>query len=135
MLGAATDGLHALMMAAWALCIPVLFVHRWPRLRVVYAVYAIAFVVVSQVSQWILDECFFTTIARAFWTRAAAAGGGEAVSGEWFTVRLAYAVFHLAPSHRAITLVSEALIVVTAIGVVVTALRHRGAHATTVRTA
>ena len=81
--------------------------------------YAIAFIVVSQGSHLLLGECFFTTIARRVWHLAPLSGGASAVSEDWFTVRLAEAIFHLAPSHRAVVLVSYALILACAVGVLV----------------
>jgi len=107
------DFVHALLMAAWFLGVPLLFWHRWPPLTRAYCVYAIAFIVVSQVSFLVLGECFLTTLARACALRAPQAG---AVSDEWFTVRLAQAIFRLTPSHRGIKIASEVLILVTAFG-------------------
>lgn len=121
LLGAGVDLLHALAMAAWLVGLPLLFVRRWPKARLAYAAFAIFFVVTSQISMIFLDECFLTTIARFFWERAPS----HVASHEWFTVRLANAVFGMAPSHRAISRISEALILVTAAGVVVSVLRGR----------
>lgn len=112
-LGATVDFLHALLMAAWILGLPLLFSTRWPRLARGYAVYAIAFVIVNQASYLLLGECFLTTMSRGFWQHADASSATD----EWFTVRAAEAVFSLTPSHRAIKLASEALILATAIGV------------------
>ena len=111
--GASIDFVHALLMAAWILGLPLLFSTRWPRVARAYAVYAIAFVLVNQVSYLALGECFLTTLSRTFWQRAE----GSTAATEWFTVRVAEAVFSLTPSHRAIKLASEALILATAIGV------------------
>jgi hypothetical protein len=122
-LGASIDLVHALLMAAWVLGLPLLFWHRWPRLTRTYSLYAIAFVVVSQVSQALLGECFFTTLARAGFQCASRSGDSAPVSEEWFTVRLAEAIFRLTPSHRSIKLISEALIVMTAIGVLLSLRR------------
>jgi hypothetical protein len=119
-LGAGIDLLHALLMAAWMLGLPLLFWHRWPRLTTRYAAYAIAFIVANQVSSYLLGECFLTSLARACWQRA-----GAVPSGEWFTVRLAEAVFRLTPSHRSVRLSSEALILVTAAGVAFRGLAPR----------
>jgi len=115
-LGACIDLLHALFMAAWVLALPLLFWHRWPRLTQAYALYAIAFIVANQLSQAFLGECFLTTLARASW-RGALGADGSAASDEWFTVRIAQAIFRLTPSHRAIKLASEGLILLTAVGV------------------
>jgi uncharacterized protein (DUF2267 family) len=115
-LGATTDVLHAALMAAWVLGLPLLYWHRWPHLSRAFAIYAIAFVVVNQVSQLVLGECFLTTLARMGWQHEPGWQGRVHASGEWFTVRLAYAVFRLTPSHRSIKVATEALILVTAVG-------------------
>jgi hypothetical protein len=122
-LGALVDFVHASSMALWAIGLPLLFVHRWPRLSKAYAIYSIAFVVLNQLSMWTLRECFLTTLARACWERAPA--GTTSVSHEWFTVRLAYAVFGLTPSHKLVKVITEALILISAIGVLVSAYRLR----------
>jgi hypothetical protein len=110
-LAIATDVLHALLMATWFAGLPLLVWHRWPRAARLYAIYAIVFVIVSRVSQWILGECFLTAAAIYFWDHVPASAP---VSKDWFTVRLAQAVFHLSPSHRTIALVSEGMIIVAA---------------------
>lgn len=120
-LGAAVDLLHAFAMAAWVVGLPLLFVRRWPRVRLAYAVFAIFFVVTSQLSMVFLNECFLTTIARFFYERAPE----HVASHEWFTVRIANAVFGMAPSHRVISRISEVLILVTAAGAVLSVLRGR----------
>ncbi len=111
-LAASIDFVHALLMAAWVCGLPLLFWRRWPRLTRAYGVYAVAFIVVSQASHFALGECFLTTLARMCLRSAT-----TAVSSEWFTVRVAQAVFHLTPSHRSVVWISEALILITAIGV------------------
>jgi hypothetical protein len=126
-LGATVDLIHALLMAAWILGLPLLFWRRWPRWSRAYAIYAIAFVVVNQVSLALLGECFLTAIARACWQRA---GGAAGATDEWFTVRLAQAVFHMTPSHRAIKVASEVLILLTAVGVAVRGAGPRSFHTT-----
>jgi hypothetical protein len=113
-LAVGTDFVHAILMALWIGGLPMLFWHRWPRVTGAYAAYAIGFVVVSQLSQWLLGECFLTAIGLSFWEKVPSSAPP---SKEWFTVRIAQAVFHLAPSHRSITIVSETLIVATAAGV------------------
>jgi len=118
------DAVHALSMAVWVLGLPLLFWHRWPRLSIAYGVYAVGFVVATRLSDYVLGECFLTALARRFWTAGAAGAGTE----DWFTVRFARLVFGLTPSHRAIALASEALIFVTALGVLVS-LRGRLRHA------
>lgn len=113
-------------MAVWVLGLPLLFARapRWRRLRRGFAYYAIGFVVVSQISQAILGECFLTTLVRPLWER-----GGYASSSEWFTVRLAQWVFGMIPSHRAISRISEALVVLTAAGVLFTLAHERASAA------
>lgn len=121
-LGSVVDALHALVMVAWVAALPLLFYHRWPRLTRFASVYALVFVVVSQGSQWLLGECFLTTVARWLWQHE---GGGLSSPDEWFTVRFAQAVFRMTPSHDAIVWASEALAVVTAAGVLSTWARRR----------
>lgn len=120
-LGSLVDVLHAVFMIAWVVGIPLLFWHRWPRLTKAYAVYALVFVVLNKVSKLMLDECFLTSIARYFW-EAGAPPGNKPVD-EWFTVRFAKTVFHLTPSHQAITIAGEVLVVLTALGMLRSA-RH-----------
>jgi hypothetical protein len=112
-LAAAVDFAHAVLMAAWVATIPLLFWHRWPRLTRACGVYAIAFIFVSRLSHQVLGECFLTAIARALWRLASPVDGS---SEEWFTVRAARAVFHCAPSHHALSLACEGLILLTAAG-------------------
>ncbi len=112
MLAVGVDLVHALLMAAWIGGLPLLFLHRWPRLTRAFGFYAVAFIVVSQISRWMLGECVFTTIAR--WC---ASSSSMPVSEEWFTVRLAQMIFRMTPSHRAVVWMSEGLILVTALGV------------------
>ncbi len=126
-LGGCIDLLHALLMAGWVLGLPLLFWHRWPRRTRAYAFYAIGFVVANQVSHALLGECFLTTLARACWQRGPGSGGPTPAYEEWFTVRMSEAIFRLTPTHRAINLVSEALILLTALGVVTSSSLPRGA--------
>ena len=112
-LGAAVDVFHAFLMAAWLLGLPLLFWHRWPLLTRAYAAYAVVFVLVSRLSHAVLGECFLTTFARRLWMNS----DSPSETDEWFTVRLARLVFGLTPSHRVIALGSEALILITAFGV------------------
>ena len=88
-LGVGVDLIHALTMVAWLVGFPLLFMHRWPRLRIAYAIFAVGFVVVSQGSMLVLGECVFTTVAR--W--CSSHDPGRAVTNDWFTVRVARAVF------------------------------------------
>lgn len=114
---AALDVLHAIFMVVQVAGLPLLFWHRWPRLTQAYAIYAITFIVLNQLSKFTLGECFLTTLARMLWARAVIDPAD--VPSEWFTVRLAEWVFDLTPSHRAVALAGELLMFVTAIGVLV----------------
>jgi hypothetical protein len=116
------DFVHAALMAAWFAGLPLLFCRRWPRAARVYAIYAIAFVGASWLSRWLWGECFLTAIGIYFWEHVPSSAP---VSNEWFTVRIARGVFHLAPSHRSIVLVSEGMIVATALGVLLRVRRLR----------
>jgi hypothetical protein len=118
-LAAYVDLLHAALMAAWILGLPLLFIPRWTAWRRAYCFYAIAFIAINLASRALLGECFLTTLSRACWQAAAMRGGHATVPHEWFTVRIAEAVFRLTPSHRGIKLVSEVLIFITALGVLV----------------
>lgn len=121
--GSAMDVFHALLMAAWIVGLPLLFVRRWPRLTRAYGIYAIVFIVSSQASEWLLGECFLTSIAGALWSRAGSAASVD--TSEWFTVRLAKWIFDMAPSHRSIVITSEVLIFATAVGVLLTVHERR----------
>ena len=120
-LGVGVDLIHALTMVAWLVGFPLLFMHRWPRLRIAYAIFAVGFVVVSQGSMLVLGECVFTTVAR--W--CSSHDPGRAVTNDWFTVRVARAVFGMAPSRHAISRLSEALVLATAVGVIMSFARAR----------
>lgn len=113
-LGSLVDLLHALLMAGWVAGLPLLFFRKYPRATRGYAIYAVVFIVLNQASRLVLGECFLTTISRWLWEHGRAPPGSA--PGEWFTVRLAMAIFHMAPSHRSITVLSEALILVSAVG-------------------
>jgi hypothetical protein len=124
-LAAGVDFAHALFMAAWVLGLPLLFLHRWTRLTRAFASYAIAFVALNLASRALLGECFLTALSQLCWDHAARAAGHAPVPREWFTVRAAEMVFRLTPSHRGVKLASEGLIFVTAVGVLVSALKTR----------
>lgn len=119
-LAATVDAFHAALMTGWLLGLPLLFWHRWPRLSRAYGVYAVVFVLATRMSHYVLGECFLTNISRRFWTAASTTRDTD----EWFTVRFARLVFGLTPSHRAIAVVSEALVFITAAGVLVLLRRH-----------
>jgi hypothetical protein len=114
---------HAVLMTAWIVALPLLFWHRWPRLSRAAAVYGIAFAALSQASHFLMGECFLTRLTRWFWEREP---GPAADTEEWFSIRLAKFVFQMAPTHRSIVIVSEALVIVTAVGVLVASRAQRG---------
>jgi hypothetical protein len=122
-LASAVDLLHALFMVAWVAGLPLLYFRRYPRATRAYALYAIVFIVLNQLSKVLLDECFLTTLARRLWEQGGLPPG--AAPGEWFTVRLSLAVFRMAPSHKAITVASEILIFASAVGMLATLRRAR----------
>lgn len=125
-LASLVDLAHALFMVAWVAGMPLLFWRRYPRATRWYAVYAIVFIVLNQASKMLLGECFLTTIARFFWEHG---GAPPAIAPEeWFTVRIAMAVFHLAPSHQAITVVAQILILVSAVGMLLSLRRQRASQ-------
>jgi hypothetical protein len=126
---ASVDLVHALLMVAWVVALPLLFVRRWPRLARASAIYAVVFIALSQGSQMLLGECFFTTLARRAWEHAALDGAAPA-SNEWFTVRVARAVFGMSPSHHAITRVFEVIVLVVAAGILASLARGRRSAAT-----
>jgi len=115
-LGSMVDVVHAFFMAAWLLGLPLLYWRRWPRLTRAYGFYAVVFILVSQGSHLFLGECFLTTIAGRLWEHSFVPAALPINSREWFTVRLATWVFDMAPSHRAIVVSSELLILLTALG-------------------
>ena len=110
-LAAAIELGHALSMVVWGLGLPLLVWHRYARLSRAYMWYAIVFVTVSVISNWILGECFLTTLARHAWQ--AAGGFRESVP---FTVLLANAVAGIRPSAREAVLAWQAAVVLTSIG-------------------
>jgi len=122
-LAATVDAVHAALMAVWILGLPLLFWHRWPRLSRAYGIYAVIFVVLTRLSHWFFGECFLTSLARHFWSAASSDAND---TNEWFTVRFAKLVFGLTPSHRLIAVGSEVLVLVTAVGVLVSLHRHAG---------
>ncbi len=117
-----TDLIHAIAMVAWVAGLPLLIWRGRPAWSRAYVRYAIAFIVLSQGSQWLLGECFLTSITRAAWN---AGGGFHAEDRSWFTIRIAEAIFRMRPSERAVSIAFEALVLVTAVGVLVHGRRRR----------
>ena len=118
------DTVHAALMVAYFVGIPLLFFHRWPRVSRVYAVYAVAFVIFSQGPKLLWGHCFLTPLASELWRRS----GTSIVATEWFTVRLSNFVFHSAPSHRIISWIGDAFVLITAIGAVLRLRSHADRH-------
>lgn len=110
-LAIATNVFHALLMVAWIVGIPLLFWRGLPRLSVAYCIFSILFIIVNQVSHYTLGVCIFTTIATWFYNQA-----GMTVSGEWFAIRISQMVFGATPSHRGITIITQVLIAIGAVG-------------------
>jgi hypothetical protein len=125
-LGAGVDFIHAVAMAAWVVGFPLLFVQRWPHARLAYATYAVLFVVLSQTSMFLLHECFLTKVASWCWGH----DPSHFASNDWFTERLARAIFGMAPSRHLIARLSEALVLATVAGVILSVV-HVRRHAST----
>ena len=113
-LAVGVDLVHAAFMVVYFVGLPLLFVHRWPRVSRAYAIYAVGFVVLSQGSQLLTGHCFFTSLAGSLWGRS----GRPVDVGEWFTMRLANWIFHQAPSERSVSRIGDAAVLLTAIGAV-----------------
>lgn len=126
MLGSLVDFAHALLMMAWVAGLPLLFWRKHPQLTAWYAVYAVAFIIAYQASRVVFGACFLTALAQWLWEKGGAPLASPA--DEWFTVRVSTAIFRMAPSHRAINLVAQALILITAMGLLVARSGRRGAR-------
>jgi len=113
-----SDSLHVLFMIAWAFGLPLLFWHRWPRLSFACTLYAVAFVILSQLSHQLLGECFFTTLSRSLWASAGVHADGT------FTGRLVNWVAGVRPTTETAVLIWEIAIVGTAVAAAWSLLRH-----------
>jgi hypothetical protein len=109
-LAVASDLTHLAAMLAWALGLPLLLWHRWPRLSLVYGWYGLLFVLASQLSHLLIGECFLTTSSRLLWEAA-----GDPTSSS-FTVRLVEAVAGCRPSERSVVVAWQLGVVGTCIG-------------------
>ena len=118
------DTVHAALMVAYFVGIPLLFYHRWPRVSHIYAVFAVTFVIFSQGPKLIWGHCFLTPLASELWHRS----GTSVVATEWFTVRLSNLVFHSAPSHRIISWIGDAFVLIAAVGAVLRLRSHADRH-------
>jgi hypothetical protein len=110
-LAVASDLTHLVAMLLWALGLPLLFWHRWPRASLCYGWYGLVFVLSSQLSHVVIGECFLTSLSRLFWE---AAGDPTASS---FTVRLVNSVAGIRPSERSVVVAWQIGVVATCIGV------------------
>lgn len=110
-LGAFIDVFHALVMIVWIAGLPLLFWHRYPLLSKVYFWYALVFIIINQLSHYLLGQCILTSIASYFWSKSTGPS-----TQEWFSVRFAYFIFGLTPSHRGVKVATEILIAIAAIG-------------------
>lgn len=104
--------LHALVMILWILGLPLLFWHRYPKLSIGYAFYAVVFIIINQVSHYTLGECVLTTIERWFWQHSLMHEPTE----QWFSIRFAQLIFGFTPSHKGIKISGEVLIALCAVG-------------------
>jgi hypothetical protein len=114
-----SDLVHLTAMIVWAVGLPLLLWHRWPRLSLAYTWYALLFVLASQLSHLAVGECFLTTLSRLLWE---AAGDPTASS---FTVRLVEIVAGFRPSERSAVIIWQIAIVATSIGMLWSLHRHR----------
>jgi hypothetical protein len=111
------DLLHALAIVAWVAGLPILFLRKWPRARKLYAVYALAFIALSKVSQWLLGACFLTRLSTLLWHAGTPHAPNEPET--WFTVRFAEAVFHLRPSEDAVIVAWNVALAISCAGLLV----------------
>lgn len=121
-LAIAMDFVHIAAMVVWAIGLPLLFWHRWPRLTLAYTLYAVIFVVASQGSQLALGECFLTTFSRELWAAAGVHADGT------FTGRLVNFVAGIRPRTESVLVVWEIAIVVTCLAVCWSLFVRYGRH-------
>ena len=125
-LASLVDLIHALAMVVWVGGLPLLFLRRWARVRRWYAGYALAFVILSKGSQWLLGACFLTRLSTLLWHSGPVHGGEEPET--WFTVRFAETVFHLRPSEDAVVVAWDLALAASCIGLLVHARRTERAR-------
>jgi Trk-type K+ transport system membrane component len=118
-LAVSIDVLHALTMIVWALGLPLLLWHRWPKMTVIYTWYGLAFVVLSQLSHLVFGECFFTTLSRASWEAA-----GDPAMGS-FSARLVNRIAGFRPTEREVVIGWEVAIVLTSVNLLWSTYRRR----------
>lgn len=120
-LAAIADLVHTGAMIVWALGLPLLFWHRWPRPARIYVWYALSFTVISFVSHELIGECFLTTFAREL--RRAAGVQADTAS---FTIRLVNFVAGIRPGERSIVVAWQIAIFVTSLGALAHLWHTRG---------
>jgi hypothetical protein len=114
------DVFHALVMIIWIVGLPLLFWHRYPKLSQAYLWYALTFIIINQVSHYLLGECVLTTASSFFWNKVKSADAHE-----WFSVRFAYFIFGLTPTHKGIKIATEIIIAIAAFGGLYSLYRKR----------
>jgi hypothetical protein len=105
------DLAHALSMLVWGLGLPLLAWHHFPRLSRAYMRFAIAFVLISVVSHYVLGECVLTTMARWLWHAS-----GNARDGAPFMTLLVNDIAGIRPSNRAVVHAWELAVLATSAG-------------------
>jgi hypothetical protein len=100
--------IHAILMIAWILSIPFLFLKRWKKLTIISVIYNISFITVNRISHWILGECILTRAAR--WA------GGE-WNNEWFTIKIIRIIFGFIPTNKNIIYIEQTLLFTVSIGI------------------
>lgn len=111
-LGTIIDVCHAVLMVLWIVGVPLLFWHRYPKLTISYACYAIVFIIVNISSQYFLGECILTTLSKYCWDHYSF----SIHENEWFSVRFSKFIFGLAPSHELVKIITGILITISALG-------------------
>ena len=105
------DLAHALSMLLWGLGLPLLAWHRFPQLSRGYMWFAIAFVLISMTSHYVLGECVLTTVARRLWHAS-----GRARDGAPFMTLLVNSIAGIRPSNRSIVHTWELAVLATSVG-------------------
>lgn len=108
----ATDVFHAIAMVLWIIGLPLLFWHKYPSLSFGYAIYSLIFILINQISHYLLGKCILTEISQYFWEHC----GSHPDTSEWFSVRFSHIIFGMTPSHSTIKRITEYLIGLSAIG-------------------
>lgn len=107
----AVDLIHAVAMIVWAIGLPLLIWHRYPRLSHAYMWYSLTFIIITLVSHWVLGQCFLTVLARVCWNAA-----GIERAEVPFTTLLVNKVAGIRPSSRTSVLIWEFAILISCIG-------------------